>query len=223
MRKLNNILKIRLKSIWIISLFFLLIGCQFKVKDQFDKVYVDKQTRFYYDCELEVIYKENDIFLKTIINDSINRTEKFINLKKQDNSFVLDSITLFMGRKDKLIRNKILSDQNFYYSVVDTLHPLKDVYKIDVYNYNKGDEFVSTISQYCRPKSWIRIYYNKDFHIHKVKIVFGVDEFVFESRKYKKDNFAKEEKKFYPVFFNDIVRDSLNFIEENQYSCELGC
>lgn len=223
MIELNSNSKIQLKSIWIISLCFLLIGCQFKAKDQFEKVYVDKKTRFYYDCELEVVYKETDIFLKIIVNDSTNSTEKFINLKKQNNSFVLDSITLFMGRYDKLIKKKILANQNFYFSVVDTLYPLEDVYKIDVYNYNMGDEFVSTISQYCRPTSWIRIYYNKDFHIRKVEIVFGVDEFVFESRRFKKDNFVKEEEKIDPIFFNDIKRDSLHFIEKNQYSCQLGC
>ncbi len=214
---MRNHLRMLMKSISLISFTLLLIGCQSKIKDEFIQISVNKNTSFAYDCNLEVNYDKDEIELAFIFKYANGGKGSSLVLKKQNDSFILDSITVLMGKNDKISSKEILSKNNFFYSVIDTLFPLDDVYKIDVYNYSKGEEFISTISQYYRPQSMIRIYYNKDFRIHKVKVVFGVDEFVFESSKYKMSNLVDEKTIVYPKFFNDMKRDSLEFLKENQY------
>lgn len=212
---MKNHLRMLIISISLISFILLLVGCQLKSKDEFERKEIKRTTS--YDCQLDVYYDEDEIELKFIFKYSNGDKESLLVLKKQNDSFILDSINVLMGKNDKVISKEILSTKNFHYSVVDTLTPLNDVYKIDVYNYSKGEEFISTISQYYRPQSMIRIYYNKDFRIHKVKVVFGVDEFVFESSKYKMSNLVDEKTIVYPKFFNDMKRDSLEFLKENQH------
>ncbi len=212
---MRNHLRMLMKSISLISFTLLLVGCQLKSKDEFVRKKINRTTS--YDCQLDVYYDEDEIELKFIFRYSNEGKESLLVLKKQNDLFILDSINVLMGKNDKVISKEILSNKNFHYSVFDTLIPLNDAYKIDVYNYSRGEEFISTISQYYRPQSMIRIYYNKDFHIHKVKVVFGVDEFVFESSKYKMDTIIDEKIIVYPKFLNEIKRDSLNFLKENQH------
>lgn len=214
---MRNHLRMLIKSISLISFTLLLIGCQSKVNDEFIQISVNKKTKYYYECNLEVIYNKDSIVVKTTTNDSIDTNENLLVLRRQNESFVLVSNKVLMRNDNKLINKEILSTKNFHYSVFDTLAPLNDAYKIDVYNYSIGKEFISTISQYYRPQSMIRICYNKDFRIHKVKVVFGVDEFVFESSKYKMDDIIDEKTIVYPKFFNDMKRDSLEFLKENQH------
>ncbi len=213
---MRNHLRMLIKSISLISLILLLVGCQLKSKDGFARKEINKTTS--YDCQLDVSYDKDEIELKFSFKYSNGDKESLLVLKKQNDSFILDSINVLMGKNDKIISKEILSKKNFYYSVVDTLTPLNDVYKIDVYNYSRGEEFISTISQYYRPQSIIRIYYNKDFRIHKVRVIFGVDEFVFESSRYKLNKAGIDKESIAdPEFLNDLKRDSLNFLKENQY------
>lgn len=212
---MKNHLRMLIISISLISFILLLVGCQLKSKDEFERKEINRTTS--YDCQLDVYYDEDEIELKFIFKYSNGGKESLLVLKKQNDSFILDSINVLMGKNDKVISKEILSKKNFHYSVFDTLAPLNDAYKIDVYNYSIGEEFISTISQYYRPQSMIRIYYNKDFRIHKVKVVFGVDEFVFESNKYKMDAIIDDKTIVYPKFLNDMKRDSLKFLKENQH------
>lgn len=214
---MRNHLRMLIKSISLISFTLLLIGCQSKVNDEFIRISVNKKTTYYYECNLKVVYNKDSIVIKTVTNDSINTNESLLVLRRQNESFVLVSNKVLMRNDNKLRNKEILSTKDFHYSVFDTLTQLNDAYKIDVYNYRRGEEFISTISQYYKPQSLIRIYYNKDFRIHKVKVVFGVDEFIFESSKYKMDAIIDEKTIVYPKFLNDMKRDSLKFLKENQH------
>jgi hypothetical protein len=163
---------------------------------------------------MEVDYSVENRINLDLYSDTIKypQEKRSIILETKGEEYILEDSNNNLYSINKLRGKPVLAHTIVSNTVKDTLSPLEDIFKVDIYSFPNGEDlFVTNISEYPVPYSSLLIYYNKDFQIYRMVVIIGTSRFVYDSNLYRNKNKSFNlDYKQHPIYLK-IQKDSIEY------------